>query len=151
MINRAQQVERAIAEQVQWMTRCGADRAGYIRTYGSINDLEHVGDGGEAIYEADARFLASLRQQTTRLSTGQAHTAGMRGLRTLTRGDVTFVRLPRELWRPAGSCRCGHCDGEAYWDTLAVSHDPRKTTWTVHYPELESAAVPVGPRLGVRR
>jgi len=63
-------------------------------------------------------------------------TINMQGLQSRTRGNVTFVRLPRELWRLAGPCKCGHCDGTAYWDTLAIPHDPRKTTCTVHYPDL---------------
>ena len=56
--------------------------------------------------------------------------------------DTLYVALPRELWRSAGPCDCAHCKGkEGFWDTVAVS--PSKAyTWTVHAPELHSAAKP---------
>ena len=53
-----------------------------------------------------------------------------------------LVPLPRELWRPAGNCRCSSCAkpdgsaGESFWDTLATSEDSDHT-WTVHAPYLQ--------------
>lgn len=49
------------------------------------------------------------------------------------RRGATYVRLPTELWRSCGICRCSSCNGaEGYWDTLVI---PAKgTTWTVHMP-----------------
>jgi hypothetical protein len=62
------------------------------------------------------------------------------------RGNTIFIRLPRELWRSCGVCRCDVCKGgEGYWDTLAVAatHEPGRNdyAWTVHYP---TATVPDG-------
>jgi len=50
------------------------------------------------------------------------------------RRATTYVRLPKELWRSCGICRCVQCNGqEGYWDTLVI---PAKgTTWTVHMPD----------------
>jgi len=63
----------------------------------------------------------------------------MQGLKVLERDGTTFVSLPRELWRPAGTCSCPTCKArdtkEAYWDTMAIA---KGKTWTVHYPELHS-------------
>jgi hypothetical protein len=50
---------RRLNEEREWMKQCGGNLAGYIIKYGSKNDPEHHGDGGEAIYEAD---LAKVRQ-----------------------------------------------------------------------------------------
>ncbi len=70
----------------------------------------------------------------------------MQGLTTMTRtaGKVTFVKLPRELWRVIdGGCSCQHCQPTharpmvtAYWDTLVIPHADGAKTYTCHYPEL---------------
>lgn len=53
-------------------------------------------------------------------------------------GHAVLVRLPRELWRSAGTCSCPHCNGaDAYWDTLAVPTDG-SPCWTVHCPVFKS-------------
>lgn len=49
-MNILQQIE----DQVRWIVEHGADEAGYVSRYGSRNDPDHHGDGGEAIYAADA-------------------------------------------------------------------------------------------------
>jgi hypothetical protein len=62
-------------------------------------------------------------------------------------GQSIFIPLPRELWIPCDGCCCVYCspvaqqsNPEAYWDTLAVSTNPREQyTWTVHAPELHGA------------
>lgn len=62
-------------------------------------------------------------------------------------GSSIFIPLPRELWISCDGCCCKYCSAkagvsnpEAYWDTLAVSVDPREQyTWTVHAPEFHGA------------
>ncbi len=52
--------ERAIARlntERQWMREHGDTEAAYIERYGSKDDPEHYGDGGEAIYAADKAVL----------------------------------------------------------------------------------------------
>lgn len=48
---------------------------------------------------------------------------------------TTYVRLPLEMRRSCGGCKCPTCvatGSEGFWDTLAV---PTKGhTWTVHMP-----------------
>lgn len=65
------------------------------------------------------------------------------------KGTAIFIPLPHELQRPIeGGCACVYCTEDhskpsvAYWDTLAVSAKPGKSTdstWTVHAPELHGA------------
>lgn len=53
-------------------------------------------------------------------------------------GKTLFIPLPRDQWAPIagpGRCGCGHCDGQAFWDTIAVSIESNHS-WTVHKPEL---------------
>ena len=52
-------VARWIADQRQWIETHGATLSGYVARYGSAEDPEKYGDGGEAIYAAD---LAELRR-----------------------------------------------------------------------------------------
>lgn len=47
-------ITRAIRDQLAWIARCGGDEAGYIARYGDS------GDGGAAIYAADAAQLVKL-------------------------------------------------------------------------------------------
>ena len=49
-----------IAEQEDWIAAHGGDLAGYVERYGSKDDPEHYGDGGEAIYKADRGALDDL-------------------------------------------------------------------------------------------
>lgn len=52
--------ERAVArytEERKWMEEHGETREAYILRYGSKNDPEHYGDGGEAIFAADKAAL----------------------------------------------------------------------------------------------
>lgn len=53
---------RMIAEQQQWITEHGGTEFGYIQRYGSKDDPEHYGDGGELIYRADFNALRSFEQ-----------------------------------------------------------------------------------------
>ena len=48
-----QNAERLIDEQMQWIAEHGGDLEGYVKIYGSRDDPEPYGDGGEKIYEAD--------------------------------------------------------------------------------------------------
>lgn len=52
-----------VNEQEEWIEECGGDLEGYVRKYGSINDPEHYGDGGEAIYQADLDALTTYVSQ----------------------------------------------------------------------------------------
>jgi hypothetical protein len=65
-------------------------------------------------------------------------------------GNSIFIPLPLALQRPCGGCSCAWCKKhpqyEPAWDTLAVPAMPergrRDTTWTVHYPQLNSEHLP---------
>ena len=56
----------AVAEQVAWMEKCGGNLAGYVEKYGSKDDPEHSGNGGEAIYQADYNHLDYVTQRFNR-------------------------------------------------------------------------------------
>lgn len=49
-----------VSKQIQWMVEHGNTLAGYVTRYGSASDPEHYGEGGEAIYAADAAELQKL-------------------------------------------------------------------------------------------
>lgn len=60
---------------------------------------------------------------------------------------VTYVRLPRELWRAiTPGCNCDVCKrngGVGYWDTLVVPSGQKsghKHTYTIHMPDETVAA-----------
>jgi hypothetical protein len=52
-------VGEILEDQKQWIVDHGIDEAGYVARYGSKNDPEHSGEGGEDIYKAD---MATLRR-----------------------------------------------------------------------------------------
>jgi len=58
---------REIAAQKQWIKEHGGDLAGYVERYGSKDDPEHYGDGGELIYAADVAALAKFEAHLARL------------------------------------------------------------------------------------
>lgn len=60
-MSRAERIQEYIQQQEAWIQQCGGDLAGYIANYGSKNDPNHSGDGGEAIYAADVAQLTRLR------------------------------------------------------------------------------------------
>ena len=49
--------------QEVWMAQAGGNLLGYLLHYGSINDPDHSGDGGEAIYAADEVALVKARDR----------------------------------------------------------------------------------------
>lgn len=49
-----------IAEQREWIEKCGGSRGGYLLRYGRAVDADHLGDGGEAIWTADKGELDEL-------------------------------------------------------------------------------------------
>lgn len=51
---------KEIENQALWILEHGSTRAGYIARYGAANDPNKYGNGGEAIYAADAGYLAKL-------------------------------------------------------------------------------------------
>ena len=50
----------AIEQQRKWIDDCGGTLAGYIKRYGSKDDPDKYGYGGEAIYNADMAELTRL-------------------------------------------------------------------------------------------
>jgi len=52
---------RNLLEQALWIEDHGLTLSGYVARYGSKNDPEHYGNGGEAIYAADADELMRRR------------------------------------------------------------------------------------------
>lgn len=59
---------RLIAEQRKWIEEHGENLAGYVARYGSTDEPEHHGDGGEAIFHADRMELVRLEKQLERIS-----------------------------------------------------------------------------------
>jgi hypothetical protein len=55
--------EDELKKQREWIEEHGGDEAGYIERYGSIDDPDHYGHGGEAIWEADNSRLVYLRER----------------------------------------------------------------------------------------
>lgn len=53
-------IRAAIDAQAEWMNSHGWTLAGYVARYGSKDDPEHYGDGGEAIFAADSVALEKL-------------------------------------------------------------------------------------------
>ena len=81
-------------------------------------------------------------------------TAAMLAMPAIARaGGAVYLRLPRELRRPAGECSCDYCKAHPeempMWDTLVVGekaptrlvHD---ATWTVHLPDPERFLAAMG-------
>ena len=62
-LSRAQRLAKQISEQQQWIASRGGNILGYITRYGSKDDANHYGDGGEAIYKADTDALRAARAQ----------------------------------------------------------------------------------------
>lgn len=60
---RSDTIQRKIDEQRKWIEDHGGDLAGYVERYGSADDPDHYGDGGEAIYAADRGALDALLRQ----------------------------------------------------------------------------------------
>ena len=56
-------IEQAVIEQAHWIMDHGGDLPGYIKHYGSKDDPNHYGDGGEAIFEADVNYFRKLVRQ----------------------------------------------------------------------------------------
>lgn len=49
-------------EQAKWIEQHGGSLPAYVQRYGSIDDAEHYGNGGEAIYAADVGEYRKLQQ-----------------------------------------------------------------------------------------
>ena len=65
--SRREFLERELASQRVWVREHGGDLAGYVVRYGSKDDPDHYGDGGEAIFEADSTHLRDLEAQVRKL------------------------------------------------------------------------------------
>ena len=58
-----ERLQKEFNEQLAWMEERGTTKAGYVKFYGSKDDADHHGDGGEAIWEADYGALKMLASQ----------------------------------------------------------------------------------------
>lgn len=59
-----------VKSQELWIDERGGTLQGYIETYGSQNDPEHYGDGGEKIYQADLNALYVFVEKVMTLEAG---------------------------------------------------------------------------------
>lgn len=59
-LSRAEQLRRELEDLKKFMQDRGNSEQGYIRYYGSIDEPNHYGDGGEAIWAADKAALDEL-------------------------------------------------------------------------------------------
>ena len=67
----------ALVRQYKWFDDRGGCKAAYVERYGSVDDPDHYGDGGEAIYEAD---VAALRQaHCAYMKASGAYNRGVKG------------------------------------------------------------------------
>lgn len=55
------ELRRQLEVQLRWIEGCGGSLAGYVERYGSKDDPQHSGSGGEAIYAADVNELNRIR------------------------------------------------------------------------------------------
>ena len=55
--------EHSAAAAKKWLEDHGGDLAGYIERYGSKDDPNHYGNGGEAIFAADLAELKRLEEK----------------------------------------------------------------------------------------
>lgn len=53
LLNQIDKARKEFEAHQRWLREHGHDVAGYVERYGSKDDPEHYGDGGEAIYAAD--------------------------------------------------------------------------------------------------
>jgi hypothetical protein len=58
-----ERARRSVNEQRRWIAEHGADLAGYVARYGAASDPAHYGEGGEAIYAADAADLEARSKE----------------------------------------------------------------------------------------
>lgn len=58
--NKEQELRGQIVEQQKWIAEHGGNLSGYVARYGSANDPEHYGSGGESIFAADLSHLVEV-------------------------------------------------------------------------------------------
>lgn len=110
--SKAEWLAREIQSQKIWIREHGGDLAGYVARYGS-KDAEHFGEGGEAIFAADAEQLAKLESQLA--SFGGHVVTAVAPLRYVVKVEGRFVsvskntptesRSPDERDHTAASCQ----------------------------------------------
>lgn len=74
-------VAAAIRQLTRWIERHGGTEAGYVAFYGSRDDREHYGEGGEEEYRRDCselRRLKALHDALVRYGTDRARKRGLR-------------------------------------------------------------------------
>ena len=68
-LSRGQWLNQQIAEQRQWIEKCGATLSGYVAHYGRLGESNCYGNGGYAIYAADTAELGRLELAKARCRT----------------------------------------------------------------------------------
>ena len=56
-------LRRQVRDARQWIDYCGGSQTEYILRYGSNQDPEFIGDGGEAIWNADITVLRAAERR----------------------------------------------------------------------------------------
>jgi hypothetical protein len=114
-----------VAQQKDWIARCGGDLEGYIANYGSVHDEQHSGDGGEAIYAADIAYLRQL----------EARHADERDLRRVNDSRAGRAQSERRLRAETALTHLAHAIGciERIRDMypLALSEDARSLSMAI--------------------
>ena len=67
-MKKKREVQREVELQKEWIAGHGGDEAGYIARYGSAQDDEYFGNGGEAIFKADHDALVVLEKKAAMLA-----------------------------------------------------------------------------------
>jgi hypothetical protein len=68
MRKRIEKLELRIREERHWIDQHGGNLVGYISRYGSADEPNHSGDGGELIYRADVACLSRLESEYEQLT-----------------------------------------------------------------------------------
>ena len=65
-------LDREIADMRQFIEKRGGDVAGYVKSYGSKDDHQHIRKGGEALYAEDIAELRKLEMKRGKRRSGSA-------------------------------------------------------------------------------
>lgn len=65
-----EKLRHRVQDERKWIKDHGGNLTAYIARYGSKDDPEHYGDGGEAIYAADVAALLRAETELERAERG---------------------------------------------------------------------------------